>query len=117
MTHTERGNGWWWLLGGLLLAALLLLLFARIVTQLPLPGLDASPKTTVIDPKCPTPQQKEVIERNLNLYGAGFAQGYDNALYAQNLLAMARTLGYPQPTLDDINDVLKFLRKALKMNC
>ena len=67
--------------------------------------------------KCPTPQQKEVIERNMNLYGAGFSQGYDNTLYARNLLAMAKTLGYPDPTLDDINNVLQFLRKALKINC
>lgn len=96
---------------------ILVVLFAKEVTQLSLPGLGVSPKTAVIDPKCPTPQQKEVIERNMNLYGAGFSQGYDNTLYAKNLLAMAKTLGYPEPTLDDINDVLKFLRKALKINC
>jgi hypothetical protein len=42
-------------------------------------------------------------------------EGYEG--YAKNLLAMAKTLGCPEPTLDDINDVLKFLRKALKMNC
>ena len=54
----------------------------------------------------------------MNLYGAGFSQGYDNTIYAKNLLAMAKTLGYPESaTLDDINDVLKFLRKALKINC
>jgi hypothetical protein len=108
-----------WRLGlflGLILLALLLL-FAKKVTQLSLPGLGVSPKTAVVDPKCPTPQQKEVIERNMNLYGAGFSQGYDNTLLAKNLLAMAKTLGYPEPTLDDINDVLRFLRKALKLNC
>jgi len=105
-----------WLLLGLLLIAFWLL-FAKKVIQLSLPGLGISPKTVVLDPKCPTPQQKEVIEQNMNLYGAGFSQGYDNTLYAKNLLAMARTLGYPDPTLDDINDVLKFLRKALKINC
>lgn len=105
-----------WLVLGLLLA-ILVVLFAKKVTQLSLPGLGVSPKTAVIDPKCPTPQQKEVIERNMNLYGAGFSQAYDNTLYAKNLLAMARTLGYPEPTMDDINDVLKFLRKALKLNC
>lgn len=53
----------------------------------------------------------------MNLYGAGFSQGYDNTRYAKNLLAMAQTLGYPDPTLEDINDVLKFLRKALRLNC
>jgi hypothetical protein len=101
---------------GLILIALLLL-FAKKVTQLSLPGLGLSPKTAVVDPKCPTLQQKEVIERNMNLYGAGFSDGYDNSIYAKNLLAMAKTLGYPEPTLEDINDVLRFLRKALKLNC
>jgi hypothetical protein len=105
-----------WLVLGLALLVLVVL-FAKKVTQLSLPGLGVSPKTAVIDPKCPTLQQKEVIERNMNLYGAGFSQGYDNTLYAKNLLAMARTLGYPEPTLEDINDVLKFLRKALKLKC
>jgi hypothetical protein len=114
--QTQKRNWGLWLVLGLVLAVLLVL-FAREVTQLSLPGLDVSPKTVVVDPKCPTPQQKEVIERNMNLYGAGFSQGYDNTIYAKNLLAMAKTLGYPDPTLDDINDVLKFLRKALKLNC
>jgi hypothetical protein len=114
--QTQKRNWGLWLVLGLVLAVLLVL-FARAVTQLSLPGLDVSPKTVVVDPKCPTPQQKEVIERNMNLYGAGFSQGYDNTIYAKNLLAMAKTLGYPDPTLDDINDVLKFLRKALKLNC
>ena len=116
MTHSLVRHWRLWILLGLLLLAFWLL-FAKKVTQLSLPGLGVSPKTVVLDPKCPTPQQKEVIERNMNLYGAGFSQGYDNTLYARNLLAMARTLGYPDPTLDDINDVLKFLRKALKINC
>jgi hypothetical protein len=116
MVRVHKNNWWLWLVSGLLLA-LLLLLFAQKVTQLSLPGLDVGPKTAVIDPKCPTPQQKEVIERNMNLYGAGFSQGYDNTIYAGNLLAMARTLGYPEPTMDDINDVLRFLRRALQMNC
>jgi hypothetical protein len=114
--QTQKRNWGLWLVLGLVLAVLLVL-FAQEVTQLSLPGLDVSPKTVVVDPKCPTPQQKEVIERNMNLYGAGFSQGYDNTIYAKNLLAMAKTLGYPDPTLDDINDVLKFLRKALKLNC
>jgi hypothetical protein len=105
-----------WLAVGLLLA-LLALLFAQKVTQLSLPGLDVAPKTSVVDPKCPTPPQKELIERNLNLYGAGFSLGYDNTIYARNLLAIARTLGYPDPTLDDINDVIRFLRKALRIKC
>jgi hypothetical protein len=116
MVQTQKRNQWLWLVLGLVLLVLVVL-FAKKITQLSLPGLGVSPKTAVIDPKCPTPQQKEVIERNMNLYGAGFSQGYDNTLYAKNLLAMARTLGYPEPTLDDINDVLKFLRKALKMKC
>jgi hypothetical protein len=116
IAQTQRRNQWLWLVLGLALLVLVVL-FAKKVTQLSLPGLGVSPKTAVIDPKCPTPQQKEVIERNMNLYGAGFSQGYDNTIYAKNLLAMAKTLGYPEPTLDDINDVLKFLRKALKMKC
>jgi hypothetical protein len=116
MIQTQKRTCWFWLILGLVLTGLLVL-FAQKVTQMALPGLGVSPKTAVVDPKCPTPQQKEVIERNMNLYGAGFSQGYDNTLYAKNLLAMAKTLGYPEPTLDDINDVLKFLRKALKINC
>lgn len=116
MVQTQKRNWRLWLVLGLILAVLLVL-FAKKVTQLSLPGLGVAPKTAVVDPKCPTPQQKEVIERNMNLYGAGFSQGYDNSIYAKNLLAMARTLGYPEPTMDDINDVLKFLRKALKINC
>ncbi len=116
MTQPQKQNWRLWLVVGLV-AALIPLLFAQKVTQLSLPGLDVAPKTLVVDPKCPTPQQKEVIEQNLNMYGAGFSQGYDNTLYATNLLAMARTLGYPEPTLADINDVLRFLRKALKINC
>lgn len=117
MVQTQKRNWRLWLVLGLVLAVLLVL-FAQKVTQLSLPGLGVSPKTAIIDPKCPTPQQKEVIERNMNQYGAGFSQGYDNTIYARNLLAMAKTLGYPETaTLDDINDVLKFLRKALKINC
>ncbi|MFQ5401715.1 MAG: hypothetical protein ACE5E7_19215 [Anaerolineae bacterium] len=117
MVQTQKRNWRLWLGLGFILA-ILLVLFARKVTQLSLPGLGVAPKTAVIDPKCPTPQQKEVIERNMNLYGAGFSQGYDNTLYAKNLLAMAKTVGYPESaTLDDINDVLKFLRRALKINC
>lgn len=116
MVQTQKRNWRLWLVLGLVLAVLLVL-FAQKVTQLSLPGLGVGPKTAVVDPKCPTPQQKEVIERNMNLYGAGFSQGYDNTIYAKNLLAMAKTLGYPEPTLDDINDVLQFLRKALKINC
>ena len=58
------------------------------------------------------------LDVTMNLYGAGFSQGYDNTIYAKNLLAMAKTLGYPESaTLDDINDVLKYLREALKINC
>jgi len=116
MVYTQKRNWRLWLVLGLVLAVLLVL-FAKKVTQLSLPGLGVAPKTAVIDPKCPTPQQKEVIEKNMNLYGAGFSQGYDNSIYGSNLLAMAKTLGYPDPTMSDINDVLKFLRKALKMNC
>jgi hypothetical protein len=116
VAQTQRRNWWLRLILGLMLA-ILVVLFAKRVTQLSLPGLGVTPKTAVVDPKCPTPQQKEVIERNMNLYGAGFSQGYDNTIYAKNLLAMARTLGYPEPTMDDINDVLKFLRKALTLNC
>lgn len=112
----RRGRTWKWLLLAAAVA-LLVLLFARKITQLSLPGLDVAPKTIVIDPKCPTPEQKAVIERNLKLYGAGFSQGYDPAPYAHNLLAMARTLGYPEPTLDEINAVRRFLNAALKKQC
>ncbi|MCA9922866.1 MAG: hypothetical protein KC421_10860 [Anaerolineales bacterium] len=105
-----------WLLVTAVLA-LLILLFAQKITQLSLPGLGVEAKTAVVDPKCPTPEQKEIIEQNLNLYGAGFAKGYDNSRYAQRLLAMARTLGYPEPNLESINSVIRFLREALKKNC
>jgi hypothetical protein len=74
-------------------------------------------KTAVFDPKCPTPEQKEVIERNLKLYGAGFSQEYPNQIYRSNLLAMAKTLGYPDPNESQINAVVRFLRQALKMHC
>jgi len=114
---SRRGRFWKWLLLAAVVA-LLLLLFARKMTQLSLPGLDVAPKTVVIDPKCPTPEQREVIEKNLKLYGAGFSQGYDPTPYAHNLLAMARTLGYPgEPALDDINAVRRFLNAALKKKC
>lgn len=114
-THGSRF--WKWLLLTAI-AIVLILLFARKITQLSLPGLDVAPKTVVIDPKCPTPEQKEVIEKNLKLYGSGFTQNYDPAPYGHNLLAMAKTLGYPsEPTLDDINAVRRFLRAALKKKC
>ena len=113
---TRSGRIWKWLLLAVVVAALVLL-FARKITQLSLPGLEVAPKTVIIDPKCPTPEQKEVIERNLKLYGAGFSQGYDPTAYAHNLLAMARTLGYPEPTLDEINAVRRFLNAALKKKC
>ncbi len=71
----------------------------------------------VVDPKCPKPEQKKIIEQNLNLYGVGFTKEYDNSRYAQRLLAMARTLGYPEPDLESVNNVIRFLRKALKKNC
>ena len=100
-----------------ILVATLVLLFARKITQLALPGLGVLARTTVIEPQCPTPEQKEVIQSNLKLYGAGFSQGYDNTLYARNLVAMARTLGYPEPSLSEINAVLRFLREALKKSC
>ena len=96
---------------------LFIFLFARIITQVSLPGLGVEAKTAVVDPKCPTPEQKEIIEQNLNLYGAGFAKGYDNSRYAQRLLAMARTLGYPEPDLESINSVIRFLHEALKKKC
>jgi hypothetical protein len=112
-----RGSRIWkWLLLAAV-AAVLVLLFARKITQLTLPGLDVAPKTIVVDPKCPTPEQREVIEKNLKLYGAGFARQYDNSLYAQRLLSLARSLGYPEPTLSEINSVLRFLRAALKKKC
>jgi len=113
-----RGSRVWkWLLLAAVVA-ILILLFARKVTQLPLPGLGMPAKTTVIEPQCPPPEQKEVIEKNLKLYGAGFSQGYDNARFASNLLALARTLGYPgEPGLDEINAIRRFLNAALKKKC
>jgi hypothetical protein len=102
----------------LLLAGLLLiLLFATIVTQLALPGLDVASKTMVSDPKCPTPEQRAIIEDNLRLYGAGFHQGYDTTAYGLRLVAMARTLGYPEPSLKQMPAVVRFLREALKKKC
>jgi hypothetical protein len=53
----------------------------------------------------------------LNLYGAGFSQEYPNQIYQSNLLAMAKTLGYPDPDASQINAVVRFLRQALKMDC
>ena len=97
--------------------ALLILFFARKITQLSLPGLDVEAKTAVVDPQCPTPEQKEVIERNLKLYGAGFSQEYPNQIYGSNLLAMAKTLGYPDSDMGQINAVVRFLRQALKTHC
>ncbi len=116
MIQTDKRNGQLWLALGLLLA-MLLLMFAQKVTQLSFPNLDIAPKTITIDPKCPTEGQKEVIERNMKLYGSGFANEFGNEIYASNLIAMAKTLGYPEPTMREINDVLRFLRKALKANC
>lgn len=116
LRRPRRGRFWKWLLLAAVVAVLILL-FARKITQLSLPGLDVSPKTIVIDPKCPTPEQKAVIEKNLKLYGAGFSQGYDPTPYAHNLVAMARSLGYPDPTLNEINAVRRFLNAALKKQC
>jgi hypothetical protein len=115
LTDTLSHKGRWLIM--FLLIVALVLLFARKITQLALPGLGIQPKTITIEPKCPTPEQKEVIEKNLRLYGAGFVQGYDPTPYGQNLLAMARTLGYPKPSLDEINAVLRYLREALKKKC
>ena len=117
---TSRPSGAGWLVKWLVITAviaLLIFLFARKITQLSLPGLGVEAKTAVVDPKCPTPEQKEVIERNLNLYGAGFSQEYPNQIYQSNLLAMAKTLGYPDPDASQINAVVRFLRQALKMHC
>lgn len=66
VARTHHKNRPFWLVGFVLLT-LLLVLFARKVTQLALPGLGVSPQTAVIEPKCPTPQQKEVIEKNMNV--------------------------------------------------
>ena len=115
--HRNRYRSWLWLTLIIIVIALSVVLFAKKITQLSLPGLGVPAKTTVIEPQCPTPEQKAVIERNLKLYGAGFSQGYDNTLHAKNLLAMAKTLGYPDPKIEDINGILRFLRAALKMNC
>lgn len=66
VVRTHHKNRPFWHVGFVLLV-LLLVLFARKVTQLALPGLGVSPQTAVIEPKCPTPQQKEVIEKNMNV--------------------------------------------------
>ena len=115
LTDTLSHKGRWLIM--FLLIVALALLFARKITQLALPGLGIQPKTITIEPRCPTPEQRELIEQNLKLYGAGFARQYDNSLYAQRLLALARSLGYPKPSLDEINAVLRYLREALKKKC
>jgi hypothetical protein len=97
LTKTIGRKGKWLILA--ITITVLALLFARKITQLALPGLGVQPKTIVIEPQCPTPKQRELIEQNLKLYGAGFAKQYDNGLYAQRLLALARTLGYPEPAI------------------
>ncbi len=113
-TNTLGRTGKWLLVA--VLIAVLALLFARKITQLALPGLGVPARTTVMEPRCPTPEQKEIIERNMKLYGAGFSQGYDNTRYGLNLISMAKTLGYPgEPDLDEINAMLRFLREALKI--
>jgi hypothetical protein len=61
MVLSQRRDWRLWLILGFVLA-ILVVLFAKKVTQLSLPGLGVSPKTAVINPKCPTPQQKEVID-------------------------------------------------------
>jgi len=104
-----------WLLLLLLLLALLLSPFAKRITQLALPGLGVQPKTIIIEPQCPTPEQKAVIERNLKLYGASFSRQYEAAAYAKRLLAMSRSLGYPDPQLKDIQAIVRFLRQAMKL--
>lgn len=108
-------TGRWLIVAAVL--AVLIALFASKITQLALPGLGVQPKTIVVDPKCPTPEQKEIIESNLNLYGAGFSQGYDNAIYSARLIAMARTLGYPDPDASQMQAIIRFLREALKKLC
>lgn len=108
-------SGRWLLVAAVL--AVLIILFASKITQLALPGLGVQPKTIVVDPKCPTPEQKEIIESNLNLYGAGFSQGYDNSIYSARLIAMARTLGYPDPDVSQMQSIIRFLREALKKIC
>ncbi|MCI0395981.1 MAG: hypothetical protein L0332_27050 [Chloroflexi bacterium] len=105
-----------WLLVAAVLAVLIVL-FASKITQLALPGLGVQPKTIVVDPKCPTPEQREIIESNLDLYGAGFSQGYDNSVYAARLIAMARTLGYPEPDTSQMQAIIRFLREALRKRC
>jgi hypothetical protein len=112
----NRYRSWLWIALIIVVIALSAILLAKKITQLSLPGLGVPAKTIIIEPQCPTPEQKTVIERNLKLYGAGFTQGYDNLRFAKNLTAMAKTLGYPEP-LDDINGILRFLRAALNMNC
>jgi len=113
VTTRVPGRAGLWLVV-VLLVVVAALLMVRKITQPALPGLDVPARVTVIEPRCPTPEQKETIRRNLNLYGAGFVRGYDNTVHARNLVAMARTLGYPEPDLSEINSVQRFLREALK---
>lgn len=61
---TSSSQLWIIILIGLLLMTLL---FAKKVTQLSFPGLDITPKTVVIEPQCPTPEQKEVIRKNMKV--------------------------------------------------
>lgn len=62
-SHQRNANnmGIWLIVA--IITAILALIFAREITQLALPGLGVPAKTVVIEPKCPTPEQKEVIER------------------------------------------------------
>ncbi len=62
---------WLWLGLGLSLLLLIALFAKKVIQPSLLPEL-VSPKTAVIDPKCPTNEQKAIIEENLNKYGAGF---------------------------------------------
>lgn len=78
----RSGRIWKWLLLAAVVAVLILL-FARKITQLSLPGLVVAPTTIAIEPNCPTPQQKAVIEKSLRLYDAGFSQGFDPTPSAQ----------------------------------
>ena len=71
-----------------ILIAALVLLFARKITQLALPGLGVPARTTVIEPQCPTPEQKEVIQSNLKLYGVQLAIGAEDAIFLVGHLAV-----------------------------
>ena len=96
-----------------LIAANQIQFFAKKVIQLPLFS-EVEAKETTIDPKCPSGPQRQIIEDNLDSYWRLNRSDLDATQQANRLVAMARTLGHPDPTVDNMRDVSQFLRRALR---